>query len=76
MIGVIQKVSKQVLGFEPKAVGLHATSDGEYFREREYRPFIGVLARGRIGLMEPMNSLRLKTWSTWQRPKPSWRWNF
>jgi len=33
MIKVIQKVSREVLGFEPKAVGLHATSDGEYFRE-------------------------------------------
>lgn len=34
MIGVIQKVCSQVLGFEPKAVGLQATSDGHYFREK------------------------------------------
>ncbi len=33
VIGIIQKVIKQVLGFEPKVGGLHATSDGEYYRK-------------------------------------------
>lgn len=33
IIDTIKKISGEVLGFEPKSVGLHATSDGKYFRE-------------------------------------------
>jgi succinyl-diaminopimelate desuccinylase len=33
IIDTIKRVSGKVLGFEPKAVGLHATSDGKYFRK-------------------------------------------
>jgi succinyl-diaminopimelate desuccinylase len=33
IIDTIKKVSGEVLGFQPKAVGLHATSDGKYFRK-------------------------------------------
>jgi len=34
IIGIIRKVSNEVLGFEPNPVGLHATSDAKYFREK------------------------------------------
>jgi succinyl-diaminopimelate desuccinylase len=33
VIGIIQKVTRHILGFEPRAVGLHAASDGEYYRK-------------------------------------------
>jgi succinyl-diaminopimelate desuccinylase len=34
VIAIIQRVVKQVLGFEPNVGGLHATSDAEYYREK------------------------------------------
>ena len=34
MIGIIKRISQGVLGFEPKAVGLHADSDGKFFRKQ------------------------------------------